>query len=57
MFKAIKQVAMRDNVSGFVNGATSDYVFYRLVKRLMTMSSPMRFSPRCMPKPGGGFLP
>ena len=33
MFQAIKQVAMRDNVSGFVNGATSDYVFYRLVKK------------------------
>ena len=33
MFQAIKQVAMRDNVQGFVNGATSDYVFYRLVTK------------------------
>ncbi|MEL7213853.1 MAG: ABC transporter substrate-binding protein [Pseudomonadota bacterium] len=33
MFQAIKQVAMRDNVKGFVNGATSDYVFYRLVTK------------------------
>ncbi len=33
MFQAIKQVAMRDTVSGFVNGATSDYVFYRLVTK------------------------
>lgn len=33
MFQAIKQVAMRENVSGFVNGATSDYVFYRLVEK------------------------
>ncbi|GGX68114.1 peptide ABC transporter substrate-binding protein [Tateyamaria omphalii] len=33
MFQAIKQVAMRDNVDGFVNGATSDYVFYRLVEK------------------------
>ncbi|WP_424965302.1 ABC transporter substrate-binding protein [Dinoroseobacter sp. S375] len=33
MFQAIKQVAMRDNVQGFVNGATSDYVFYRLVEK------------------------
>ena len=33
MFQAIKQVAMRDNVEGFVNGATSDYVFYRLVTK------------------------
>ena len=33
MFQAIKQVAMRDNVNGFVNGATSDYVFYRLVTK------------------------
>ncbi len=33
MFQAIKQVAMRDNVKGFVNGATSDYVFYRLVEK------------------------
>ncbi|WP_299689930.1 ABC transporter substrate-binding protein [uncultured Tateyamaria sp.] len=33
MFQAIKQVAMRDTVKGFVNGATSDYVFYRLVDK------------------------
>jgi peptide/nickel transport system substrate-binding protein len=33
MFQAIKQVAMQDNVTGFVNGATSDYVFYRLVDK------------------------
>ncbi len=33
MFQAIKQVAMRDAVQGFVNGATSDYVFYRLVTK------------------------
>lgn len=33
MFQAIKQVAMRDTVKGFVNGATSDYVFYRLVEK------------------------
>ena len=33
MFQAIKQVAMRDAVTGFVNGATSDYVFYRLVEK------------------------
>ncbi|MEL6587649.1 MAG: ABC transporter substrate-binding protein, partial [Pseudomonadota bacterium] len=32
MFQAIKQVAMRETVQGFVNGATSDYVFYRLVE-------------------------
>lgn len=33
MFQAIKQVAMSDTVKGFVNGATSDYVFYRLVEK------------------------
>lgn len=33
MFQAIKQVAMADNVSGFVNGASSDYVYYRLVTK------------------------
>ncbi|APX10585.1 ABC transporter substrate-binding protein [Tateyamaria omphalii] len=33
MFQAIKQVAMRDTIQGFVNGATSDYVFYRLVEK------------------------
>ena len=33
MFQAIKQVAMRDNIKGYVNGATSDYVFYRLVEK------------------------
>ena len=33
MFQAIKQVAMQDNIKGFVNGATSDYVFYRLVEK------------------------
>ncbi len=33
MFQAVKQVAMADNVDGFVNGATSDFVFYRLVEK------------------------
>ena len=33
MFQAIKQVAMQDNVTGFVNGATSDYVFYWLADK------------------------
>jgi peptide/nickel transport system substrate-binding protein len=33
MFQAVKQVAMADNVEGFVNGATSDFVFYRLVEK------------------------
>lgn len=33
MFQATKQVAMDDNVEGFVNGAISDYVFYRLVEK------------------------
>lgn len=33
MFQATKQVAMRNNVEGFVNGAISDYVFYRLVEK------------------------
>jgi len=33
MFQAVKQVAMADKVKGFVNGATSDFVFYRLVEK------------------------
>ena len=33
MFQAIKQVAMADEVEGFVNGASSDYVYYRLVAK------------------------
>ena len=33
MFQAVKQVAMADDVEGFVNGASSDYVYYRLVEK------------------------
>ncbi|MGT2446289.1 ABC transporter substrate-binding protein (plasmid) [Ensifer adhaerens] len=33
MFQAATQVAMKDKVEGYVNGAISDYVFYRLVKK------------------------
>jgi peptide/nickel transport system substrate-binding protein len=33
MFQAVKQVAMADRVKGFVNGATSDFVYYRLVTK------------------------
>jgi peptide/nickel transport system substrate-binding protein len=33
MFQAAVQVAMASNVSGYVNGATSDFVFYRLVTK------------------------
>ena len=33
MFQAAYQVAMDTNVSGYVNGATSDFVFYRLVDK------------------------
>jgi peptide/nickel transport system substrate-binding protein len=33
MFQAIKQVAMAEGVTGFVNGASSDYVYYRLVEK------------------------
>jgi len=33
MFQASYQVAMAGNVSGYVNGATSDFVFYRLVEK------------------------
>ncbi|MEX2365997.1 MAG: hypothetical protein WD601_05290, partial [Pseudohongiellaceae bacterium] len=33
MFQATKQVAMANEVQGFVNGAISDYVFYRLVTK------------------------
>lgn len=33
MFQAVKQVAMAEAVDGFVNGATSDFVFYRLVTK------------------------
>jgi peptide/nickel transport system substrate-binding protein len=33
MFQAATQVAIAKNVEGYVNGATSDFVFYRLVKK------------------------
>lgn len=33
MFQAAYQVAMADNVEGYVNGATSDFVYYRLVDK------------------------
>jgi len=33
MFQAVKQVGMAQNVEGFVNGATSDFVYYRLVDK------------------------
>ncbi|QMV03699.1 ABC transporter substrate-binding protein [Devosia sp. D6-9] len=33
MFQAATQVAMDKKVDGYVNGATSDFVFYRLVKK------------------------
>lgn len=33
MFQASYQVAMDTDVSGYVNGATSDFVFYRLVEK------------------------
>ena len=33
MFQAADQVAMDKNVNGYVNGATSDFVFYRLVEK------------------------
>jgi peptide/nickel transport system substrate-binding protein len=33
MFQAALQVAMNAKVSGYVNGATSDFVFYRLVTK------------------------
>jgi peptide/nickel transport system substrate-binding protein len=33
MFQAVKQVAMDDRVEGFVNGAVSDFVYYRLVEK------------------------
>lgn len=33
MFQEVKQVAMNAKVSGYVNGAISDFVFYRLVKK------------------------
>lgn len=33
MFQAALQIAMAKNVEGYVNGATSDFVFYRLVKK------------------------
>lgn len=33
MFQAARQVAMATNVSGYVNGATSDFVYYRLVTK------------------------
>lgn len=33
MFQAAYQVAMGEGVNGYVNGATSDFVFYRLVSK------------------------
>ncbi len=33
MFQAERQVAMADTVEGYVNGATSDFVYYRLVTK------------------------
>jgi peptide/nickel transport system substrate-binding protein len=33
MFQAVKQVAIAPNVGGYVNGATSDFVYYRLVAK------------------------
>ncbi|MBB4187099.1 hypothetical protein GGE07_003763 [Sinorhizobium terangae] len=33
MFQAATQVATKNNVAGNVNGATSDFVSYRLVKK------------------------
>ena len=33
MFQAATQVAIAKNVEGYVNGATTDFVFYRLVKK------------------------
>jgi peptide/nickel transport system substrate-binding protein len=33
MFQAAYQVAMDKDVTGYVNGATSDFVFYRLVEK------------------------
>ncbi|MGB3554191.1 MAG: ABC transporter substrate-binding protein [Jannaschia sp.] len=33
MFQAAYQVAMDENVTGYVNGATSDFVYYRLVEK------------------------
>jgi peptide/nickel transport system substrate-binding protein len=33
MFQAIKQVAMTGKVQGYVNGASADFVFYRLVEK------------------------
>ena len=33
MFQAVKQVALAPKVSGYVNGATSDFVYYRLVAK------------------------
>jgi peptide/nickel transport system substrate-binding protein len=33
MFQAAYQVAMDNDVSGYVNGATSDFVYYRLVDK------------------------
>ena len=33
MFQAVNQVGMQPNVTGYVNGATSDFVYYRLVEK------------------------
>jgi peptide/nickel transport system substrate-binding protein len=33
MFQAAYLVGMAEDVTGYVNGATSDFVFYRLVEK------------------------
>jgi peptide/nickel transport system substrate-binding protein len=33
VFQAVQQIGMQPKVSGFVNGATSDFVYYRLVEK------------------------
>jgi peptide/nickel transport system substrate-binding protein len=33
MFQASYQVGMSNRISGYVNGATSDFVYYRLVEK------------------------
>ena len=33
MFQAALTIAMANNVEGYVNGATSDFVYYRLVTK------------------------
>jgi peptide/nickel transport system substrate-binding protein len=33
MFQASRQVAMNADVTGYVNGSSSDFVYYRLVEK------------------------